>query len=441
MAPAVDQFVRDLLPDAARVIGAVEWGGRRTAVSLADLAVAGLDAVHLVGADGDTSALVHRIRLAGAAIIGATGDLHAVDVDLADTMGEAGGVSMTEFAALAAGLRRLLADARPLRAVDLDIDQLDMSVVADGLDLDEPVADAIVGRLAAAHKDLASVLGTKAGGADTYGARLDELARLQVRGALRPLTDDPESWQRVATAALGTAAQRLTRLADGNARTAAERIRIALGVRLPLPHAVSVTRPDVLVDAARRAAEAVPEPGTAMPGWLQRLRRTRPGVATFDDVASAVEVLDTGPLEFQLVQLPVDGGARWVAEVVPDQNTLHVVLASTGAASIAPQVTGLVVEEWVEPVPLADVDSGLAFHFDTPGAEAPQAVLLALPPEGATAWSATSVAATVRTTLAMARRRAVGPPELAAAGSVAPLGHYIPATNLPEPLRFPAVAS
>ncbi len=441
VAPAVDRFVRDVLPDGSRVVGAAEWGGRRTAVSLADLAVEGLDAMHLVGADGDTSALLHRIRLAGAKIVGATGDLHTVDVDLADTMGEAGGVSMTEFAALAASLRRLLADARTLRAVDLDIDQPDMSVVADGPDPDAPVADAIVGRLASAHRDIAAVLGTTAGGAATYGAPLDELARLQVRGALRPLTDDPESWQRVATAAIGVAAQRLTRLADGTARTAAERIRIALGVRLPLPHAVEVLRPDVLADAARRAAEAVPEPGTAVPGWLQRLRRTRPGLATFDDVTSAVEVFDTGPLEFQLVQLPVDRAARWVIEAVPDQNTLHVVLASAGSTSITPRVTGLVVDDWVEPVPLADVDSGLAFHFDTPGAEAPQAVLLALPPEGATTWSATSVAATVRTTLAMVRRRAVGPPELAAAGSVAPLGHYIPATNLPEPLRFPAVAS
>jgi len=272
---------------------------------------------------------------------------------------------------------------------------------------------------------------------------LDELARLQVRGALRPLTHDPASWLRVATAALATAAQRLSRLADGSARTAAERTRLALGVRVPLPHAVDVFRPDVLAGAAQRAADAVPEPGAAVPGWLQRLRRTRPTLATFDDVACAVELLETGPLEFGILQLPVDRGGRWVAEAVPDQNTLHVVLASTGASSITPRATGLVVDDWVEPVPLTDIDSGVAFHFDTPGAEAPQAVLLALPPEGARAWSTTSVAATVRTTLAMARRRAVGPAELAATAShgAAPLGHYIPATNLPEPLHFPAVAS
>ena len=443
LAPAVDQFVRDVLPDAARVIGAVQWRGVRKPVSLADLAVDGLDAVHLVGADSDTSALVHRIRLAGAALVGASGDLHAVDVDLADTLGDEDGVSMAEFAVLAAGLRRLLADARPLVATDLDIDQPEMAIATDGKDADTAVADAIVGRLAAAHKQLAAVLGTKAGGADTYGAPLDELARLQVRNAVRPLTDDPESWLRVATSALGSAAQRLTRLADGSARTASERIRLALGVRFPLPHAVDVLRPEVVAGAAQRAADAVPEPSTSVPGWLQRLRRTRPGLATFDDVATAVELLETGPLEFGVVQLPVDQGGRWVAEAVPDQNTLHVVLASTGAGSITPRATGLIVDEWVEPVPLTDVDTGVTFHFDTPGAEAPQAVLLALPPEGATAWSATSVAATVRTTLVMARRRAVGPAELAAAESdgVAPLGHYIPATNLPEPLHFPAVAS
>ena len=266
---------------------------------------------------------------------------------------------------------------------------------------------------------------------------------LQVRGALRPLTDDPEAWRRVATAALATAAHRLGRLTDGSPRTSADRIRIALGVRFPLPHAVDVLRPEMLADAARRAAAAVPEPGTAVPGWLQRLRRTRPGIATFDDVASAVELLDTGPLEFGLVQLPVDRSGHWVAEAIPEQNTVHVVLASTRGGSITPRVTGLVVDEWVEPVSLTEVDGGLAFHFDTPGAEAPQAVLLALPPEGVPAWSATNVAATVRTTFAMVRRRAVGPAELAGTqdDDGAPLGHYLPATNLPEPLRFPAVAS
>ena len=73
----------------------------------------------------------------------------------------------------------------------------------------------------------------------------------------------------------------------------------------------------------------MPEPGTAVPGWLQRLRRTRPGIATFDDVACGVELLETGPLEFGVIQLPVDRAGRWVAEAVPDQNTVHVVLAST----------------------------------------------------------------------------------------------------------------
>jgi hypothetical protein len=247
----------------------------------------------------------------------------------------------------------------------------------------------------------------------------------------------------VATAALGAAAQRLTSLADGSARTAAARIQLALGVRLPLPHAVDVLRPEMVAEAVRRAANAVPEPETAVPGWLQGLRRTRRGLATFDDVASAVELLETGPLAFAVVQLPVDRAGRWVAEAVPDQNTLHVVLASTGAGSITPRATGLIIDDWVEPVPLTDVDSGVAFHFDTPGGEAPQAILLAVPPEGATGWSASTVAATVRTTFGLARRRAVGPTELAAAGldGVAPLGHYIPATNLPEPLHFPAVAS
>jgi hypothetical protein len=433
VAPAVDEFAVGTLPAPERTVATVELGGRRQAVSLDDLGLAGLDAIHLVTADGDTSALVHRVRLAGGSLLGATGDLSAVGVDLDDTSGEADGVSMAEFAVLAASVRRLLATSRPLEATDLDPD----AVVPDGADPDDGLADAVVKRLRAAHDALAEAVAAERTDPRTLGDALDELARLNVRGALRPLTDDAESWQRIATGALAEAAQRLGRLAATGTAPGQERIGVALGTRLPLPHAVPVA---AAITAAHAAPPAVGQPDAVVPGWLQRVRRTRPQVARFDDVLSAVEVLGTTSPRFEVVQVPPDPVGRWVAESIPQQNTLHLVLAAAGGQQeLATTAAGIVVDDWVETIPLGDADSGLAFHFDTPGAEAPQALLLALPPEGADAWSAARLAGTLRATLAMVRIRAVGPVELAAAGAddITALGHYVPATNLPEPVRFP----
>jgi hypothetical protein len=432
VAPALDELVVGMLPAPERTVATVELDGRREAVSLDDLGLSGLDAVHVVTADGDTSALVHRVRLAGGRLVGATGDLSIVAVDLEDTSGEADGVSMAEFAVLAASLRRLLATSRPLETTDLDPD----AAVPDSADPDDGVADAVARRLEAAHRELTAAMAAERSDAGTLGDALDELARLNVRSALRPLTDDAESWQRIAAGALAEAAQRLARLAATDTAPGQERIGIALGTRIPLPHAVPV--PAAISGA--RAPAAVGQPDAVVPGWLQRLRRTRPQVARFDDVLSAVEVLGTTSPRFDVVQLPPDAAGRWVAESVPQQNTMHLVLAAAGGQEkLATETAGLVVDDWVETIPLGDADSGLAFHFDTPGAEAPQALLLALPPEGADAWSAARLAGTLRSTLAMVRIRAVGPVELAAAAvdDITALGHYVPATNLPEPVRFP----
>ncbi len=433
VAPAVDRLLTGLLPEPGRTVATVEWQGRRQAVSLSDLGVTGLDAVHLVGADGDPSALVHRVRLAGVPLVGATGDLSTVAVDMADTAGEADGVSMAEFAVLAASLRGLLATTRPLQLGDLDPD----AIVAGDEDPDAAVADAVVQRLRRAHDDLAAAIAAEATVPATLGDALDALNRLNVRSSLRPLADDAETWRRAATAAVAEAAQRLARLAAIDGAPGHERIGVALGTRLPLPHPVTVP---AAIAAARAAPPDVGARDSVVPGWLQRLRRTRVQLARFDDVLAAVEVLETTNPGFEVVQLPPDAAGRWVAESVPQQNALHLVLASTGGGETsAAVVTGIVVDDWVEPIALTAADSGLAFHFDTPGAEAPQALLLALPPEGVDAWSAARLAGTLRSTLALARIRAVGPAELAAAAvdDITALGHYVPATNLPEPVRFP----
>jgi hypothetical protein len=67
----------------------------------------------------------------------------------------------------------------------------------------------------------------------------------------------------------------------------------------------------------------------------------------------------------------------------------------------------------------------VSFHFDDPGAEAPQAVLLAIPPLPAQTWDLESVAAILNETADLAQVRAV---DLELLGS---LGQLIPTIYLP----------
>jgi len=73
---------------------------------------------------------------------------------------------------------------------------------------------------------------------------------------------------------------------------------------------------------------------------------------------------------------------------------------------------GLMIDEWLEVVPVDEVTTGLAFHFDRPNSEAPQAILLATPPKYCGAWQWGDLVATLHETLDLAKLRAVEPAHL-----------------------------
>jgi hypothetical protein len=88
------------------------------------------------------------------------------------------------------------------------------------------------------------------------------------------------------------------------------------------------------------------------------------------------------------------------------------------------QLAGLTVDEWVDVVPARSVTTGLAFHFDEPGARAPHAILLAVPPAPAAGWSLDALAAVVRETADLARIRMVGPEEAPWLGRMLPALYF-----------------
>ena len=78
----------------------------------------------------------------------------------------------------------------------------------------------------------------------------------------------------------------------------------------------------------------------------------------------------------------------------------------------AQPLAGLVLDEWVETVPAAEVTTGVSFNYDAPGARPPQAVLLAVAPPGAERWDVETLEQILLETLELAQLRAVDPQAL-----------------------------
>jgi hypothetical protein len=111
--------------------------------------------------------------------------------------------------------------------------------------------------------------------------------------------------------------------------------------------------------------------------------------------------------------LPFAAGARWAALDFPDQEHRHRsgLLSLSLARAVAPNATdpwaGLLIDEWTELIPNAEEAGALAFHFDSPGAEAAQAVLIAVPPAQTEQWDLDSLIDILNETLDLAKIRAV----------------------------------
>jgi hypothetical protein len=70
------------------------------------------------------------------------------------------------------------------------------------------------------------------------------------------------------------------------------------------------------------------------------------------------------------------------------------------------QWAGFLVDEWNETIPASTQATAISFRHETPIAEAPQAVLLAVTPAANTAWDTEMLIDCVRETLSLAKIRA-----------------------------------
>jgi len=120
------------------------------------------------------------------------------------------------------------------------------------------------------------------------------------------------------------------------------------------------------------------------------------------------------------LQFPNRPGLPWLAldypQTMPDGSDLIIdedkilytgIFATPFDESLSQ--AGLYLDDWTESIPSRTEDTGLAFHYDRPNSEPPQALLLALPPDFTGAWHWNDLVDAVRETMDLARRRAIEP--------------------------------
>ena len=132
---------------------------------------------------------------------------------------------------------------------------------------------------------------------------------------------------------------------------------------------------------------------------------------------------------FVVDQRPREPGELWVGvatrggDQVPGGRT-SLVLSGAEHLDLSQPLAGLLVDEWVEVVPGAEETTGLALHYDAPGAEPPQTILLAVPPDTRPGWSVEALEEILLETLELAKLRLVDVDSLTA------WGHFLPAVFL-----------
>ncbi len=167
------------------------------------------------------------------------------------------------------------------------------------------------------------------------------------------------------------------------------------------------------------------DPGTSsVRRWLRDLATVRPSTARYcetlllgDAAGSAVgagrslrvaQLAPAGAMQQpSWISLPLPDGVA-----TPDQPITSVVVDAPATYTGAEAVAGLVVDEWVEPLPrraadgTASITTGLAVNANAPNARAPQAILLAISPDGGR-WTTDRLVSTLRETRELAGLRAV----------------------------------
>jgi hypothetical protein len=155
--------------------------------------------------------------------------------------------------------------------------------------------------------------------------------------------------------------------------------------------------------------------------WFAGVARVREKLGQLERAGSLHQAFGGGDILLEPLQLPYREEDYWLGLEFPklkadgvtpflidEDRLLYTGHFASGFDSIASHC-GLLIDEWTELVPARTEDSALAFHYDRPNTEPPQALLLALPTAIRGGWTWADLSDAVSETMALAKLRAIEP--------------------------------
>lgn len=427
--PTLEALAQGWLPDPGQVRCSVAFtpsGGQTQTVviRLSDCDISALDCVYetpVVPAAAGASPIPDLVALA---VIGTARTQLGIDATQTPTVTwertndfAATELTFYELGSLCRLARALIQSGRALRPADLgpigtpDTPATDPEITARADAAEATVRSCAAGLTAASPQ-----------------AALSTAASLGVRGAAYAATvaePDPALVSSIAATVQDRVAQ-LDALTGSTASTRdVQRLQAAFGADfLPLP-AFTPANATELTNATTLAGQAGWADQPTIRRWLARSAEVRPHLLSLTRLRTAACVLAPGTQPLATVQLPSVAGEPWVADafqgVVPSGPRVQITLAAGPLPDPTASLAGLVVDDWTESVPDTVPVTGLAYHYQSPLSEPPQAMLLAVPSDlSASTWTTDALEQTLTETLALIKLRAVDQDALAQTGQLLP---------------------
>ncbi|PSJ37667.1 hypothetical protein [Allosphingosinicella deserti] len=480
--PYLNAWAAGLLGDPARVFCRADYfdpetkapAGQPVELSLGELELAPLDFLYMSDAGGPAALseleqrLVDRLLTTPRPENVPPGATVRLDFERDPAWG-AERLSAAEFLEAVRAVREMVLNARPLTAADLAQTDQATSTEPDAAELEQRASAARDALAAAIDKIPAPPPATEP---LEMAAFLDSLDLADLRTALHALAGfgiqsavpaapaGPDARATLFGQALAAKDEGVLRLERADARGGAGRPAADQLARLAalfgndfkmLPRWLPTNAAELEQTFAASHGLQDRQGGTdPLPAvtFVHRAARVRDGARRLEDALTYSEALHAAvAVHFEVGQLPLTANDRWSAlppledgGAAPGRLSLVAHLAGRVTPQTAPEgvfvdaagaplpVCGLMIDEWVEAIPNAKETTGVAFHYDQPGARAPQAVLLATPPNGDAIWQVETLEAILLETLDLAKLRVVDLAALQAAEADAELpGHLLPA--------------
>jgi hypothetical protein len=166
--------------------------------------------------------------------------------------------------------------------------------------------------------------------------------------------------------------------------------------------------------------------------WLYGAARVRTKLHDWENVLQLCGAFGLAEPALTPLQFPFVANEPWLALDFPPgfivdktgDKMLYTACYGGGDFSKNTAQCGLLLDEWTEVIPGKEETTGIAFHYDRPNNEPPQALLLAIPSITGPNWTWDDLTAAIRETFLLARKRAAEPRNI----EQTPLARFLPAT-------------